>query len=154
MANGDYYQVYNCDSEYMTDWTAVKVDEERDFYLITYDAPHTPQEVSGEDFREMLKAADDDNATIREGYYELKDWTVEPAKDSAEYLEGPVPTKMKKLTDQEIDREMVKALNQMEGAMEILETLRKNAGDYGPKMGKGEAELWKAYSIISAKRPI
>lgn len=85
---------------------------------------------------------------------DVKDWTVEPAKDSAEYLEGPVPTKMKKLTDQEIDREMVKALNQMEGAMGILETLRKSAGDYGPKLGKGEAELNKAYAIISAKRPI
>lgn len=53
-----------------------------------------------------------------------------------------------------IDGQMVRALNHMEEAMAILEKLRKNAGGYGPKLDKGEAELSKAYALISAKRPI
>jgi hypothetical protein len=56
--------------------------------------------------------------------------------------------------DKDIDRRMVKALNAMEEAIQILADLRKEGGDRGPKLGKGEAELNKAYAIISARRSL
>lgn len=101
------------------------------------------------------------------GYFERDGefFTVEPRKFiivGQDVQDTPRPRKAAFIRDglpmddvRKADNRMVRALRSMEGAIKELESVREDFGSgHGAELTTGEAELWNAYNIVAAKRPL
>lgn len=47
---------------------------------------------------------------------------------------------------------MVETMNHIEAALETIQKMREQHGDFSPDLGPVERELWSAYEVAQAQR--
>lgn len=53
-----------------------------------------------------------------------------------------------------VDSYMVEVMNHLEAALATIKEMRAQHGERSPKLQPVEAEIWKAYSVAQARRPM
>lgn len=53
-----------------------------------------------------------------------------------------------------IDQYMVETMNHIERALQTISEMREQHGDRSPELQPVERELWRAYNVAQARRPL